>query len=162
MEAANYCFEHKLGRLYGWFSREGLRLLRLPTPDQRYNRIPVLHSSMNDHRVWALHAVLEPYFAGVRQDFSQIPLDLSSGTHFQSMVWHALRDIPWGETITYGELARRIGMPGAARAVGQAVGANPIPILLPCHRVRAASGLGGFSAGIEWKKELLSVEGVIL
>lgn len=80
-------------------------------------------------------------------------------TPFQRAVWEALLRIPVGETRTYGQLAAAIGRPKAARAVGQACGANPIPVLIPCHRVVAGSGgLGGFSGGLEWKRRLLAVE----
>ncbi len=87
------------------------------------------------------------------------PLDTSRGTPFQREVWKALLKIPCGETRTYGELAAAIGAPHAARAVGAACGANPIPVLVPCHRVLAANGkLGGFSAGLKWKRLLLERE----
>ena len=88
------------------------------------------------------------------------PLDLSCGTPFQQLVWQALREIPVGETRSYGEIARSIGRPRAVRAVGAACGANPVPLLVPCHRVLAANGrLGGFSGGPEWKPRLLRREG---
>jgi len=87
------------------------------------------------------------------------PLDLSAGTDFQRAVWEALRRIPPGQTRGYGEVAGEIGSPRAARAVGQACGANPIPLLIPCHRVLAAGGkLGGFSGGLDWKRLLLKRE----
>lgn len=87
------------------------------------------------------------------------PLDLSAGTHFQRRVWHVLRRIPTGKVRTYGQVARAIGKPGAARAVGGACRANPIPIFVPCHRVIGACGqLGGFSAGLKWKRLLLALE----
>jgi len=89
------------------------------------------------------------------------PLDLSAGTEFQQAVWRALAEIPAGQTRTYAQMAGRVGRPAAARAVGQACGANPIPLLIPCHRVLAAQGrLGGFSAGLEWKRLLLEREGL--
>jgi O-6-methylguanine DNA methyltransferase len=89
------------------------------------------------------------------------PLDLSAGTSFQKAVWKALRNIPAGRTLSYGEVARKIGKPAAARAVGAACGANPIPVLVPCHRVLASGGgLGGFTAGLDWKRRLLAREGV--
>jgi O-6-methylguanine DNA methyltransferase len=89
------------------------------------------------------------------------PLDLSTGTSFQQAVWQALQRIPAGETMSYGEVARRVGKPGAARAVGAACGANPIPVLVPCHRVLASGGgLGGFTAGLDWKRKLLAREGI--
>lgn len=90
------------------------------------------------------------------------PLDLDGGTGFQRAVWTMLRRIPVGKTRTYGELARALRRPGAARAVGSACGANPIPLLIPCHRVLAAGGkLGGFSGGLEWKCRLLAIEGSV-
>jgi O-6-methylguanine DNA methyltransferase len=89
------------------------------------------------------------------------PLDLTRGTPFQQAVWQAMTAIPAGETRTYGELARAIGRPRAGRAVGQACGANPVPVLVPCHRVLAVGGrLGGFSGGLDWKRRLLAREGV--
>lgn len=87
------------------------------------------------------------------------PLDLSTGTEFQQAVWQALRSIPPGATRSYGEVAEAVGRPAAVRAVGQACGANPIPVLVPCHRVLAAQGrLGGFSGGLRWKRLLLERE----
>jgi methylated-DNA-[protein]-cysteine S-methyltransferase len=84
-----------------------------------------------------------------------------AGTTFQKAVWRHLVTIPAGTTTTYGEVARRLRMPGASRAVGQAVGANPLPILIPCHRVLAAgSKLGGYSAGLRRKRWLLAHEGL--
>ncbi|MFA5041248.1 MAG: methylated-DNA--[protein]-cysteine S-methyltransferase [Bdellovibrionales bacterium] len=80
------------------------------------------------------------------------------GTAFQCKVWKAMTKIPFGQTRTYGALARRIGKPEASRAVGQACGANPVPFLIPCHRVVAADGLGGFSGGLDIKKMLLNKE----
>jgi O-6-methylguanine DNA methyltransferase len=88
------------------------------------------------------------------------PLDLI-GTDFQKSVWHALRKISPGRTKSYGEIARAIGKPKAVRAVGGACGANPVPVLIPCHRVLAANKkLGGFSGGLDWKRTLLAREGV--
>ncbi len=89
------------------------------------------------------------------------PIDLSSGTNFQQRVWKALRGIATGATKSYGEIAQEIGSPKAVRAVGGACGANPIPLLVPCHRVLAANlHLGGFSGGLDWKLRLLAAEGV--
>ena len=89
------------------------------------------------------------------------PLDFSGGTVFQRRVWSAMRRIACGQTRSYGEIARVIGQPKAVRAVGGACGANPIPVLVPCHRVLAANGkIGGFSGGLNWKRRLLEREGV--
>lgn len=90
------------------------------------------------------------------------PLDLS-GTEFQKSVWKQMRKISAGKTKSYGEIAEAIGKPKAVRAVGGACGANPIPVLVPCHRILAANKkLGGFSGGLDWKRKLLATEGVKL
>jgi len=100
---------------------------------------------------------LDEYFAGSRRTFS---LDFElEGTDFQRRVWLALADIPYGETVSYGELARTIGHPNAYRAVGSANGANPLAIILPCHRVVAGDGsLGGYGGGLPTKQALLELE----
>jgi len=105
---------------------------------------------------------LAEYATGQRAVFD-LPLDLSLGTSFQQRVWQAARTIPYGQVVTYGELARMSGSPQAARAVGGALGSNPVPIVVPCHRVVAAKGaLGGFSLGLPLKRALLTLEGVRL
>jgi methylated-DNA-[protein]-cysteine S-methyltransferase len=101
---------------------------------------------------------LEEYFAGERTEFD-IPMELD-GTAFQKEVWAELCRIPYGTTISYGELARRVGRPKGPRAVGQANGRNPIPIIVPCHRVLASNGIGGYGGGLPMKRTLLAVEGV--
>lgn len=104
---------------------------------------------------------LEEYFDRRRKYFT-IPL-CPPGTPFQQAVWSALRAIPYGQTVCYKDIAAEIGRPTAARAVGQANGANPLPILIPCHRVTAAGGsLGGYSLGLEVKRELLKLEGAAI
>jgi len=100
---------------------------------------------------------LGEYFAGQRTSFS-VPID-PGGTPFQKNVWEALLAIPFGETRTYGELARRLGNPTASRAVGAATGKNPISIIVPCHRVIGSTGrLTGFAGGLETKAWLLTLE----
>jgi methylated-DNA-[protein]-cysteine S-methyltransferase len=100
---------------------------------------------------------LDEYFTGWRKNFS-IPLDMR-GTHFQRSVWDALLAIPFGETRTYGQLAKQLGNPQAARAVGAANGRNPISIIVPCHRVIGSSGrLTGFAGGLDAKERLLNLE----
>jgi methylated-DNA-[protein]-cysteine S-methyltransferase len=89
------------------------------------------------------------------------PLDLAEATDFQRKVWNVLQRIPPGKTLTYSDVASAIGKSKATRAVGNACGANPIPLLIPCHRVLPTSGrLGGFSGGLDWKYRLLEIEGV--
>ena len=77
---------------------------------------------------------------------------------FHRKVWQRLRKIPWGSALTYAEMATAVGSPRAFRAVGQACAANPLPIIVPCHRILAQSGLGGFSGGLDWKRKLLELE----
>jgi methylated-DNA-[protein]-cysteine S-methyltransferase len=101
---------------------------------------------------------LEEYFARKRTDF-QLPMRLG-GTKFQQEVWGRLLRIPYGETLSYGELARDLGRPKGYRAVGQANARNPIPIVVPCHRLVASDGLGGYAGGLAMKQELLRIEGI--
>ena len=112
----------------------------------------------DSQRTAKLRRQLAEYFAGTRREFD---LELApEGTPFERSVWEALRQIPFGETRSYGEIAEAIGHPGAARAVGRANGANPIPIVVPCHRVIGANGsLTGFGGGLENKSRLLELEG---
>jgi methylated-DNA-[protein]-cysteine S-methyltransferase len=104
---------------------------------------------------------VEEYFAGRRTDF-EVPLGFV-GTPFQRLVWEALRKIPFGQTVSYGQLADRLGRPTAARAVGMANGHNPIGIIVPCHRVVSAKGeLVGYGGGLERKRHLLDFERGVL
>jgi len=104
---------------------------------------------------------LEEYFSGKRKQFT-VPV-VPKGTVFQNRAWQALRDIPYGETRSYGEQARNIGRPAASRAVGAANGRNPIPIMIPCHRVVGANGkLTGYAGGLGIKKFLLELEESVL
>jgi methylated-DNA-[protein]-cysteine S-methyltransferase len=106
-------------------------------------------------------AQLREYFAGGRTHFD-LPLDLQAGTSFQQSVWHALLSIPHGGTTSYAVLSQRIGRPTAVRAVGAAIGRNPLSIVVPCHRVLGASGsLTGYAGGLERKNALLQLEGVL-
>ena len=102
-------------------------------------------------------AQFKEYFAGQRSDF-KLPLN-AAGTEFQRTVWSALSRIPYGELRSYGEIAREIGRPKAVRAVGAANGRNPLPIIVPCHRVIGSNGsLTGFAGGLDIKKALLKLE----
>jgi methylated-DNA-[protein]-cysteine S-methyltransferase len=105
-----------------------------------------------------LAATIARYFAGELDAIDRIPVE-TGGTPFQREVWHALREIPCGTTTSYGELARRIGRPKAVRAVGLANGANPVSVVVPCHRVIGSNGsLTGYGGGLERKRWLLDLE----
>jgi O-6-methylguanine DNA methyltransferase len=144
------------GTFIAHYSPRGLAALEFPPSRRPENvkAVPVTIRRWHQITQTALRAVL----AG-RNPEALPPLDLSGGTAFQRQVWNQLRKLRSGETSSYGELARRIGKPGAARAVGGACGANPVPVLVPCHRVLASDGgLGGFSGGLKWKRLLLARE----
>jgi methylated-DNA-[protein]-cysteine S-methyltransferase len=103
----------------------------------------------------------EQYFAGARREF-ELPLAMA-GNEFECRVWDALREIPYGETTSYGAIAKRVGSPGAPRAVGLANGRNPIAVIVPCHRVIGADGsLTGYGGGLERKRFLLDLEAGVL
>ena len=98
------------------------------------------------------------YFNGERVAFQKYPLDYGKATRFQKKVWSAARKIPYGAKITYGRLAAKACSPAACRAVGQAMNHNPMPVLVPCHRVVACDGLGGFACGTDLKAKMLIME----
>ncbi len=105
---------------------------------------------------------LEEYFRGKRKNFD-LPLDMTAGTWFQQEVWACLKKIPYGKTMSYGEVARALGRAGASRAVGNAVGKNPFLIVVPCHRVIKGDGsIGGFSSGLDKKRGLMQIENIQL
>jgi methylated-DNA-[protein]-cysteine S-methyltransferase len=106
----------------------------------------------------AIKRELSEYFENGGEEFTQ-KIDLSGGTEFEKKVWLVLKQIPYGETRTYKWLAEKIGNPNASRAVGRALGKNPLPIVLPCHRIIESDGsLGGYSGGIDIKRRLLDME----
>lgn len=116
----------------------------------------------SDGRTGAVTALLRGYAAGGGEALDDYPVDLPPCTDAQRETWLALREIPRGETRSYGWLARRVGRPTAARAIGAAIGANPIPLWLPCHRVVASDGtLHGFGGGLAMKQALLELEGAL-
>jgi methylated-DNA-[protein]-cysteine S-methyltransferase len=122
-------------------------------------RIPHAMLVHDEERLSTYRMQLDEYFCGQRQEFT-LPLDLR-GTPFQVQVWNALQQIPFGVTKSYSELAETVGRPAAIRAVGTANGANPVPIVVPCHRVIGKNGtLTGFRGGLDVKAELLKLEGV--
>jgi len=149
------------GTFTAHFSGNGLAALDFPRGEtvsrMATNELPAPWNSW----LRLTERALEQALAGKTPDRLP-PLDLSSGTEFQRCVWNALRKIPSGRTKSYAQVAQSIGRPEAVRAVGQACGANPIPVVIPCHRVLAAGGrLGGFSSGLDWKRKLLAREGSI-
>jgi methylated-DNA-[protein]-cysteine S-methyltransferase len=139
-------------------SSSGLRFVDLhQTPydelERKLDARIVPDDQRNDDVLKEIHA----YLRGQLQAFS-VPLDLR-GTPFQQMVWREIEKIPYGATTTYGDIAAVVGHPQATRAVGQATGANPVPIVIPCHRVLGSSGsLTGFSGGLPLKERLLGLE----
>jgi len=137
--------------------REGDFITGLYLPNHKWWSGPRGDVRRSDTLLAAASRQVEEYFAGERTMFD-LPLKLS-GTPFQERVWDELRRIPYGETISYGELARRVGQPTASRAVGAANGRNPISILVPCHRVVGSNGqLTGYGGGIDAKRWLLQWE----
>ena len=152
------------GQFMARYSEKGLAELDFPngradlpvSPDARL-RVPA--NIRNWHHATA--SALKNILAG-NEPRKLPPLDLA-GTEFQKSVWNALRKISLGKTKSYGEIAWAIGRTKAVRAVGGACGANPVPVLVPCHRVLAANKkLGGFSGGLDWKRKLLTCEGIRL
>ena len=134
---------------------DGLHLIGFPKGKMRHD--PEADWIFNEKPFAEACRQLEQYFAGARKEFD-LPLHLS-GTDFQVQVLEALQEIPYGQTTSYGEIARRIGRPKAMRAVGAANGRNPIPIIIPCHRVIGSSGdLTGFGGGLDIKEALLRLE----
>ena len=155
-----------IGELTILADRQGnLRTLEWTEHDERMHRALRLHYGADGFVLETasdpsgLTSALRAYFAGDLAAIDRLPT-ATGGTPFQRLVWRALRDIPCGTTLSYGELARRIGRAAAVRAVGLANGANPISIVVPCHRVIGANGaLTGYGGGIERKRWLLAHEG---
>ena len=149
-------YESPLGTLTLTATGRGLRAVQFP------GRASALAES--DRRPEAFPAALaqlEEYFAGTRQVFD-LQLDLGSGTGFQRDVWRHVQAIPYGTTVSYGESARRLGRPGRVRAIGAAIGRNPLPIVVACHRVVGADGrLTGYGGGLQRKRALLDAEAIV-
>lgn len=142
-------FESPIGTLYLLFTGKNLSGIgyRKPLDVLRKANAPA-----------SLKRELREYFEGGREEFTQ-EMEISRGTEFDNKVWLALKEIPYGETRTYKWLAEKIGKPNASRAVGQSLGRNPIPILIPCHRIIESDGsLGGYSGGVDIKRRLLDIE----
>lgn len=144
-----------IGRLRLVADRQGLREIWFESG--RHQRSPDPAWSHSAQALAFARVQLEEYFAGTRQTFA-LPLR-PHGTPFQLAVWQELARIPYGTTISYGDLARRLGQPQAMRAVGAANGRNPLPLVLPCHRVIGSNGsLTGFGGGLPTKRYLLAME----
>src|SRR5262245_17650821 len=170
--SAHCCvFDTAIGACGIAWSEIGLTRFQLPERDRQATELRL--RSGRDHpalaapppHVASAMAALERYFAGKRVDFAPVAVDLEGIAPFYRRVYDAARGIAWGETATYGELARRAGSPGAARGVGQAMSRNPVPVIIPCHRILASGNkVGGFSAfgGTSAKERLLALEGVRL
>ena len=163
-----HLFETKLGRCGIAWSDDGITRFRLPDPD-RDAADGVLGAKAAPHEpppeIAAAIGAAQRYFGGERIDFAKIGLDLAGVDPFRRSIYDALRAVAWGETVTYGELAQRAGSPGTAQDVGVAMARNPVPLIIPCHRVLAAGGkLGGFSAPgrTAAKERMLALEGVFI
>jgi methylated-DNA-[protein]-cysteine S-methyltransferase len=153
----HHAVDSPFGPLIASWNERGLAGLRFASMRQSRG-LPKLE---RERHGWGtvLAAQLRRYFRAGRGQFD-IPLDLSSGTDFDRAVWRELTRIPPGEVRTYGQVARAVRNAGAARAVGNACGRNPLPVVVPCHRVVASGGLGGFGLGLRLKRQLLALEGV--
>ena len=127
-----------------------------------YHELPEARDSTGTRRDHPLAARIEEYFRGKRVEFDDVPLELEWCTPFQRAVAEALRRVPYGETVTYGELAALAGYPNAQRAAGTFCAENRFPLVLPCHRVVSAGGIGSYgSLGVEYKRRLLALEGLV-
>ena len=136
---------------------DGESLVKIAFPDWHYD---VPECTVENPALAKTRAQLDEYFAGNRQHFD-LPL-APSGTTFQKAVWAALSEIPFGEVRSYGDIAKGIGKPSAVRAVGAANSRNPLPVVVPCHRVIGTDGsLTGFAGGLERKRQLLTLEGYL-
>ena len=163
-------FDTAIGRCAVAWNERGIVRIQLPEEsDAKAVRRLTLHDDLTPAEpppsVAKAIDQMRRHLSGDAQDFRDVPLDTSDVADFHKRVYQGARKVSAGRTISYGELAERIGSPGAARAVGQALGKNPFPIVVPCHRVLAAQGrAGGFSAhgGIVTKRRILAAEGVEL
>jgi len=164
-----YClFDTAIGTCGVAWSQHGVTRLQLPeadagTTERRLAARAAKASQAVPAEIDQLIADLQGYMCGRKTDFAAVAVDLTGVEPFRREVYDAARAVAWGHTVSYGELARRIGSPGAARTVGQALSRNPVPIIIPCHRVLAKGHrIGGFSAhgGTLTKEHLLVLEGV--
>lgn len=155
--------ESPIGRLYLALTVKGVCFLCIDRSEEKFlhelKDSGIIDIRRDDRKGAFVTRELESYFARELRHF-QTPIDLLWGTPFERQVWQELSRIPYGETRSYREVAESVGVPRGYRAVGRAVGKNPIGIIIPCHRViRSDGGLGGFGAGVEAKRYLLKLEG---
>ena len=153
---AEYRVRSFFGDFLAAFENGKLTALRLPGTWRRTRKPPQLKGQEGGAGRTLLRE-LGRFLCGERVNFT-VPI-APKGTDFRKRVWRAMRRVPWGKTVSYGQLARMAGSPRATRAVGSACGANGIIIINPCHRITAAQGLGGFGSGLAWKRQLLRLEG---
>ena len=162
MLTLNYSrMQSPIGPLVIGVSEKGLAIIEFDRGDFPKGRLgKTAHWEESPARTAHVIRELKEYFAGKRRDFT-IPLDLQ-GTEFQKKCWRALLKIPYGKTRTYADIARSVGCPQGFRAVGMANHDNPVPIIVPCHRVLASGGkLGGYGGGLDVKRKLLELEGAL-
>ena len=170
-DALGYCIiDTAFGPVGLTWSARGLVALQLPEADRYLTASRLLRRTAaveGRPPEWLQPTIgqLQHYFAGTAVELARSPIDLSGVPAFHARLYREMLTLGWGETVTYGELAARVGAPGAARAVGQAMGQNRLPVVIPCHRVLASGNrMGGFSApgGTSTKLRLLRMEGVRL
>lgn len=164
-------FETAIGKCGIAWGESGVAGVQLPeagdsdTRARMLHRFPAAGESAPPPEVQRAVDRIVALLRGEESDLSMVALDMEGVPEFHRRVYEAARTIPPGKTLSYGDIARRVGAPGAARAVGQALGRNPFPIVVPCHRVLAAGGkIGGFSAqgGVATKRRMLAIEGAHL
>ncbi len=161
LEVASASVTSELGPVWILATQAGLRGLGLgerEAPSAREARALGIHYVKRPRWTDPVRRALEGYFAG-RETALDLDLDLAEGSRFERRVWEATRRVAYGSLVSYGTLAGRLGLPGGARAVGNALGRNPVPIVVPCHRViHGDRSIGGFSSGLRWKRFLLGLE----
>ncbi|MGE5292382.1 MAG: methylated-DNA--[protein]-cysteine S-methyltransferase [Micromonosporaceae bacterium] len=155
-------FDSPVGLLGVVASAEGLRRVLLPNEARRVSRMPQSHVIRAGGAATRAIEQIAQYARGERKEFD-LPLDLSGvGSEHRRVLEELRAAAPYGKVITYGELARRSGCAGGARAVGQMMAGNPLPLVIPCHRVVAAGDLGGYGGGLPLKRRLLRLEGALV
>ncbi len=165
MKIYYYTFKSPIGEILVTRTEKGLSFVSFPKSTwekflSALSKDKSIDLIKNENKFSSLKKTLKDYFSGKKVDFKE-KLDLTGGTDFQKKVWKAMLKIPYGETRSYGWLAQQAGGKNKARATGTACGVNPIPIIIPCHRViKSDKTLGGYSSGLGAKKKLLGIEGV--